>query len=73
LKNGEWLVNWGGDFRYGLEIPSVISTINEANLESNILLNPLGVINYRAVPYQLTNDQLNLFKQDLISRKVDIR
>jgi hypothetical protein len=73
LKNGEWLVNWGGDFRYGLQIPSVISTINEANLESNILLNPLGVINYRAVPYQLTNDQLNLFKQDLISRKVDIR
>jgi hypothetical protein len=73
LNNGEWLVNWGGDFRFNGKIPSVISTINEANLESNILLNPLGVINYRAVPYQLTNDQLNLFKQDLISRKVDIR
>jgi len=73
LKNGEWLVNWGGDFRFNTKIPSVISTINDSNLESNILMNPLGVINYRAVPYRLTNDQINLFKQDLINRKVDIR
>jgi len=73
LNNGEWLVNWGGDFRFNGKIPSVISTINDANLESNILTNPLGVINYRAVPYELNNEQLNLFKQDMKNRKSDIR
>jgi hypothetical protein len=72
LKNGEWLVNWGGDFRFNGKIPSVISTINEQNLESNILTNPLGVINYRAVPYELNNQQLNLFKQDMKTRKSDL-
>ena len=73
LENGEWLVNWGGDFRFSGKIPSVISTINDANLESNILINPLGLINYRAVPNYLNSEQLDLFKQDLKNRKSDIR
>lgn len=73
IPNNKWLVNWGGDFRFGLKIPSVISTINDKNIESNILMNPMGVINYRAVPYELNNEQLNLFKQDMKDRQVDIR
>lgn len=73
IPNEKWLVNWGGDFRFGLNIPSTISTINHKNLESNILMNPFGVINYRAVPYELDSKNLDLFKQDMKNRKADIR
>jgi hypothetical protein len=65
LNSNGILVNWGGDFRFNLNIPSVISTIDENNVESNILLNPIGLITYRAVPLQLTTDQINLFIDDL--------
>ncbi len=69
LSNNKWLVSWGGDFRFGLDVPSVISTINNKNVETNILMNPLGVINYRAIPYELTDNEIQLFKKDMITRK----
>ena len=62
-------MSWGGDFRFGLDVPSVISTINHKNVETNILMNPLGVINYRAIPYDLTEYEIELFKQDLVLRE----
>ena len=69
LPDENWLVSWGGDFRFGLDVPSVISTINHKNVETNILMNPLGVINYRAIPYDLTEYEIELFKQDLVLRE----
>jgi hypothetical protein len=68
LSGGKWLVSWGGDFRFGLDVPSVISTINGKNVETNILMNPLGVINYRAVPYELNRKHIDLFKKDMENR-----
>jgi len=69
LSDDKWLVNWGGDFRFGLDVPSVISTINDKNVETNILMNPLGVINYRAIPYELTDKEIELFREDMVTRK----
>jgi hypothetical protein len=69
LPEDKWLVSWGGDFRFGLDVPSVISTINNKNVETNILMNPLGVINYRAIPYELTEYEIEVFKQDMVSRE----
>jgi len=68
LPDNKWLVSWGGDFRFGLDVPSVISTINDKNIETNILMNPLGVINYRAIPYQLNGKEIDFFKQDMENR-----
>jgi len=69
LSDDKWLVSWGGDFRFGLDVPSVISTINDKNVETNILMNPLGVINYRAIPYELTDKEIELFREDMVTRK----
>ena len=68
LSDDKWLVSWGGDFRFGLDVPSVISTINDKNVETNILMNPLGVINYRAIPYELNRKDIDLFKKDMENR-----
>jgi hypothetical protein len=69
LSDDKWLVSWGGDFRFGLDVPSVISTINNNNVETNILMNPLGVINYRAIPYELTDKEIELFREDMVTRQ----
>jgi hypothetical protein len=47
----------------------VISTINDKNVETNILMNPLGVINYRAIPYELTVNEIELFREDMVNRE----
>ena len=70
LKDGAWLINWGGKFDAlsGGFANGVSSTVLKNGVATRILLRPANVFSYRVVPYYLTNEQINLFRNDLINR-----
>ena len=70
LKDGAWLVNWGGklDQQRGTFANGVSSTILPNGVATRILVRPTNVFSYRVIPYYLTSEQLNLFRNDLINR-----
>ena len=70
LKDGAWLVNWGGklDQQRGTFANGVSSTVLPNGVATRILVRPTNVFSYRVIPYYLTNDQINIFRNDLINR-----
>jgi hypothetical protein len=70
LKDGAWLVNWGGkqDQQRGTFANGVSSTVLPNGVATRILVRPTNVFSYRVVPYYLTNNQLSIFRNDLINR-----
>ena len=70
LKDGAWMINWGGKFDAisGGFANGVSSTVLENGVATRILLRPANVFSYRVIPYYLTKEQINLFRQDLINR-----
>jgi hypothetical protein len=70
LKDGAWLVNWGGklDQQRGTFANGVSSTVLPNGVATRILVRPTNVFSYRVIPYYLTNDQLSMFRNDLINR-----
>ncbi|MFM9129805.1 MAG: hypothetical protein ACKOMW_00895, partial [Actinomycetes bacterium] len=70
LKDGAWLVNWGGKFDQarGVLANGVSSTVLPNGVATRIMVRPMNVFSYRVIPYYLANQQLNLFRQDLINR-----
>jgi hypothetical protein len=70
LKDGAWLVNWGGkvDQQRSTLANGVSSTTLASGVETRILVRPRNVFSYRVIPYYLTSDQINMFRNDLINR-----
>lgn len=70
LKDGAWLINWGGKFDQarGVLANGVSSTVLPNGVATRIMVRPMNVFSYRVIPYYLTNEQLNLFRHDLINR-----
>ena len=70
LKDGAWLVNWGGkvDQQRSTLANGVSSTTLPSGVETRILARPRNVFSYRVIPYYLTSDQINMFRNDLINR-----
>jgi hypothetical protein len=70
LKDGAWLVNWGGklDQQRGTFANGVSSTVLPNGVATRILVRPRNVFSYRVIPYYLTNNQISLFRNDLINR-----
>ena len=70
LKDGAWLVNWGGklDQQRGTFANGVSSTVLPNGVATRILVRPTNVFSYRVIPYYLTSDQVNIFRNDLINR-----
>ena len=70
LKDGAWLINWGGKFDQarGVLANGVSSTVLPNGVATRIMVRPMNVFSYRVIPYYLANQQLNLFRQDLINR-----
>ena len=70
LKDGAWLVNWGGklDQQRGTFANGVSSTELPNGVATRILVRPTNVFSYRVIPYYLTRDQINIFRNDLIHR-----
>ena len=70
LKDGAWLVNWGGkvDQQRSTLANGVSSTTLPSGVETRILARPRNVFSYRVIPYHLTSDQINMFRNDLINR-----
>jgi len=70
LKDGAWLVNWGGklDQQRGTFANGVSSTVLPNGVATRILVRPTNVFSYRVIPYYLTSNQVNIFRNDLINR-----
>lgn len=70
LKDGSWLINWGGKFdpARGTLANGVSSTVLPNGVATRILVRPMNVFSYRVIPYYLRNEQISLFRQDLINR-----
>jgi hypothetical protein len=70
LKDGSWLINWGGKFDQsrGTLANGVSSTVLPSGVATRIMVRPANVFAYRAIPYYLKNSQLDLFRQDLANR-----
>ena len=70
LEDGSWLINWGGKFDQSRATLAngVSSTVLPTGVATRILVRPANVFAYRVIPYYLNNEQLNLFRQDLINR-----
>jgi hypothetical protein len=70
LKDGAWLVNWGGklDQQRGTFANGVSSTVLPNGVATRILVRPTNVFSYRVIPYNLTREQINMFRNDLINR-----
>ncbi len=70
LKDGAWLVNWGGklDQQRGTFANGVSSTVLPNGVATRILVRPTNVFSYRVIPYYLSRDQINMFRNDLINR-----
>jgi hypothetical protein len=70
LKDGAWLVNWGGkvDQQRSTLANGVSSTTLASGVGTRILVRPRNVFSYRVIPYYLTSDQINMFRNDLINR-----
>jgi hypothetical protein len=46
----------------------VSSTVLPTGVATRIMVRPANVFAYRVIPYYLKNEQLKLFRQDLINR-----
>ena len=70
LNDGSWLINWGGKFDQARATLAngVSSTVLPTGVATRIMVRPSNVFAYRVIPYYLNNEQLNLFRQDLINR-----
>ena len=70
LKDGSWLINWGGKFDQSRNTLAngVSSTVLPSGVATRIMVRPANTFAYRVIPYYLDNQQLNLFRQDLINR-----
>ena len=71
LEDGAWMVNWGGKFdaQTGGFANGVSSTVLPNGVATRILLRPANVFSYRVIPYYLSNEQINLFRNDLEYRE----
>ncbi|MFM1825422.1 MAG: hypothetical protein RLZZ37_57 [Actinomycetota bacterium] len=70
LEDGSWLINWGGKFDQSRATLAngVSSTVLPTGVATRIMVRPANVFAYRVIPYYLNNEQLDLFRQDLINR-----
>ncbi len=64
------MINWGGKFDPSRNTLAngVSSTVLPSGVATRIMVRPDNVFAYRVIPYYLNNEQLNLFRQDLINR-----
>jgi hypothetical protein len=69
LNDGSWLINWGGKFDQARATLAngVSSTVLSTGVATRIMVRPANVFAYRVIPYYLNNEQLNLFRQDLVN------
>ncbi len=64
-----WLVNWGEklDQQRGTFAKGVSSTVLPNGVATRILVRSANVF-CRVIPYNLTSDKVNIFRNDLINR-----
>ena len=70
LRDGSWMINWGGklDLQTGGFANGVSSTVLDNGVATRILVRPANVFSYRVIPYYLTSEAINLFREDLVNR-----
>jgi hypothetical protein len=68
LSDGSWMINYGGRLSGGSLVNSISATILNSGVETHVLTRPDNEFSYRAIPYYLTREQIDIFRNDLINR-----